>query len=349
MQYLYQFYKLPRNLLLVAVILFTAQAKANVTCKGNFVNPITDICWSCLMPISIGNLGIGENRINPKQRDIKNPESAFCSCTKGTPPVLIPGLAIGFWEPVRLVDVTRTPYCMTNLGGFQLGKTDVTRISSYGRGYNKRSNHNSFYHLHYYVYPLIYWLELLTDFACLEASTFDVAYMSEFDISWNDPQMQSFLNPDAKLFSHPIAQAACALDCASSTFATALDGMHWCAGCQGNMYPLSGANADHVGGVQNSALLTTRILSKLHRLGFAEVTSTTDASINGSICRKHKSITIKKSQYKLQMVNPKSSADSIGCWPLGLSDLAYSTFKEYPYDGQDWGYLIWRKRNCCLF
>ncbi|WP_234000704.1 TraU family protein, partial [Erythrobacter sp. HI0019] len=25
-------------------------------CTGSFVNPITDICWSCLFPISIGGL-----------------------------------------------------------------------------------------------------------------------------------------------------------------------------------------------------------------------------------------------------------------------------------------------------
>ena len=25
-------------------------------CTGSFVNPITDICWSCLFPISIGRL-----------------------------------------------------------------------------------------------------------------------------------------------------------------------------------------------------------------------------------------------------------------------------------------------------
>jgi conjugal transfer pilus assembly protein TraU len=48
------------------------------------------------------------------------------------------------------------------------------------------------------------------------------------------------------------------------------------------------------------------------------------------------------------MVNPKSSSDGLGCWPLGLSDMLYSSFKEYPYDGQDWGYLIWRKTNCCF-
>ncbi|WP_341761892.1 TraU family protein [Candidatus Tisiphia endosymbiont of Thecophora atra] len=29
---------------------------ASITCQGHFVNPITDICWSCILPISIGNL-----------------------------------------------------------------------------------------------------------------------------------------------------------------------------------------------------------------------------------------------------------------------------------------------------
>jgi conjugal transfer pilus assembly protein TraU len=113
------------------------------------------------------------------------------------------------------------------------------------------------------------------------------------------------------------------------------------------MYPLSGANADHIGGVQNSSLLTTRIISKMHRLGLAQETSTNDPTINGKLCRKNRAFKIKKSQYKLQMVNPKSTSGQIGCWPLGLSDMMYSPLKEYPYDGQDFGYLIWRKKNCC--
>jgi conjugal transfer pilus assembly protein TraU len=239
---------------------------------------------------------------------------------------------------------------MVNLGGVSLG-SDNKKISSYSRGYNKRTNHNSFYHLHYYIYPLIYWLELLTDFICLEQSTFDVAYMSEFDITWNDPKLQSLLNPESLLFGNPLAQAACSLDCASSTANIPIDSMFWCAGCLGNMYPFSGANADHVGGVQNSSLLSMRIIAKMHRMGLAQETSTTDSSINGKICRNSKLLKVKKSQYKLQLVNPKSSASAsdIGCWPIGMSDMAYSAFKEYPYDGQDWGYLVWRKKNCCLF
>jgi conjugal transfer pilus assembly protein TraU len=330
--------------ILLQVTLLPLSASASITCKGRFVNPITDVCWSCLMPISIGDFSIGKG-VAPSKRDTKNPKSPVCLCNKNNVPM--PGLTIGFWEPVRLVDITRTPYCMTNLGGISLG-SDNRKISSYNTRSKSRTAHNSFYHVHYYVYPLIYWLELITDFLCLEPSTFDVAYMSEFDVTWNDSKLQSLLNPEAILFGNPIAQSACALDCGASTMDTPLDSMFWCAGCLGNMYPFSGANADHIGGVQNSSLLTARIIAKMHRVGLAQETSTSDASINGKICRKNRALTIKKSQYKLQMVYPRPSSGAVGCWPLGLSDMMYSSFKEYPYDGEDWGYLIWRKRNCCF-
>ena len=323
-------------------------ASASITCKGHFVNPITDICWSCILPVSIGQFSIGAGG-SPKKRDTTNPSSPVCMCRKLGLPVPIPGISIGFWEPVRLVDITRTPYCMVNLGGIELG-SDTKKVSSYNRSYDNQHKHDSFYHVHYYIYPLIYWLELITDFICLEENTFDVAYMSEFDVTWNDEKIQSLLNPEGLLFGNPLAQAACALDCASSTVDMPKDSMFWCAGCWGNMYPFSGANADHVGGVQSSSLLTTRIIAKMHRVGLAQETSThenTEVTGGGKLCRKSRALKIKKSQYKLQMVNPKSTSDEIGCWPLGLTDMMYSRFKEYPYDGQDWGYLIWRKRNCC--
>lgn len=332
-------------IVLIITIIIPISASASITCKGHFVNPITDICWSCLMPISIGGFSIGKG-MSPKKRDRANPKSPICLCNKEGVP--LPGISIGFWEPARLVDVTRTPYCMVNLGGIEFGSGQAQKISAHKRGYGKRKTHQSFYHVHYYIYPLIYWLELLTDFLCLEAGTVDIAYMSEFDITWNDPKLQSLLNPEAILFGNPIAQVSCSLDCAASTIDMPLEPMFWCAGCWGNIYPLSGANADHIGGVQNSSLLTYRIINKMHRLGLAESTATTDASINGEICRKHKAFKIKKKQYKLQMVNPKSTKGDIGCWPLGLSDMLYAALKEYPYDGQDWGYLIWRKKNCCF-
>ena len=330
--------------IMILTIISPSTTMGSITCHGHFVNPVTDICWSCILPISIGGMSMGKG-MAPRKRDSKNPSSPLCVCNrKGVP---VPGVSIGFWEPVRLVDVTRTPYCMVNLGGIAFG-TDNKKITATSRRYGKRGTQSSFYHVHYYVYPLIYWLELITDFACLEESTFDVAYMSEFDISWNDPKMQSLLNPEAALFANPLSQAVCGLDCASSTIDMPIDSMFWCAGCLGNMYPFSGTNSDHIGGVQTSSLLTYRILAKMHRIGLAKATSTSDGSINGPICDKRTALKIKKSQYKLQMVNPKSSSDGIGCWPIGANSMLYDAFKEYPYDGEDWGYLVWRKKNCCL-
>jgi conjugal transfer pilus assembly protein TraU len=150
---------------LIIAIIMPISASASITCKGHFVNPVTDICWSCIMPISIGRvINIGKG-MSPAKRDRANPKSALCLCTKAN--ILTPGLSIGFWEPARLVDITRTPYCMVNLGGIEFGN-DKRKISSSERGYNRRNTHTSFYHVHYYIYPLIYWLELLTDFLCLE-------------------------------------------------------------------------------------------------------------------------------------------------------------------------------------
>lgn len=331
---------------LLLVLLAPFQASAN-TCKGRFVNPITDICWSCLLPISIGPLRVGAG-VEPKKRDTRNPSSPLCACNIGKSPIPVPGISLGFWEPVRMIDITRTPYCMTSIGGLQLGSVDHSKVSSYNRSYGKKISHNSFYHLHYYIYPLVYWLELITDLACLERSSFDLAYLSELDPAWNDHKLQTLLNPESFLFGNPEAQAACSIDCVAATVDKPKDELFWCSGCWGNLYPFSGANADHIGGVQSSSLYASRIIAKMHRIGAAYETSTNDSSINGKICRKSISLRPKKSQYKLQMVYPRPTTD-IGCWPLGLSDIAYSAFREYPYDGQDWSYLVWQKKNCCAF
>ena len=39
---------------LLGGVLGSVPAKADALCEGNFVNPITDICWDCLFPMTIG-------------------------------------------------------------------------------------------------------------------------------------------------------------------------------------------------------------------------------------------------------------------------------------------------------
>ncbi|STO91488.1 conjugal transfer pilus assembly protein TraU [Fluoribacter dumoffii] len=126
-------------------------------CKGHFVNPITDICWDCLFPLTIGSSEV----VKSQYPDTKNPGSPVCSCPNK---LQLLGVTIGYWEPFALVDVTRKPYCMVNLGvqlhikdqglgGSQMPDTD-------GRG--------AFYYVHWYKYPLMYWLQVLTSIGCME-------------------------------------------------------------------------------------------------------------------------------------------------------------------------------------
>ena len=74
--------------LLFLVATTMATTASTQTCTGKFANPITDICWSCVMPISIGAIPVA----TLGQEDIENPASPICIC----PPFRI-GLTIGLW------------------------------------------------------------------------------------------------------------------------------------------------------------------------------------------------------------------------------------------------------------
>lgn len=321
------------------LLLFCVPVQAN--CVGRFVNPITDICWSCIFPITIGGM-----RVSASGEDTENPRTPICRCPMTIPPYIRVGFPISFWEPVRLVDVTRTPYCLVSLGGISLMDRGIQGRGSVSNNSGNRMRH-SFYHVHWYIYPLIYWLELLTDFICIEKASFDVAYITELDPLWNDDETAFILNPEAVLFGNPIAQAACATDCVTASAGFSHDFLFWCAGCQGSLYPFTGTISDHVGGVQGSLLATERMIAKLHREGLLWGYVGSDA-----LCDKYPMPIIRKSQYKTQMVYPIPSTTtthvSKGCHPLGRSEALWATGKEYPYQGEDFGYLIWRKRSCCL-
>lgn len=329
-QFLYCFYSKVNLLRLSAVLCLIYLAPiANAKCTGKFVNPITDVCWDCIFPISIGNAKIFSSG-NP---DTKNPSMPICAC--GTPVPRI-GLAAGFWEPVRLVDVTKTPFCFPNLGGMQInpgmkvGQGSVSSTSAHG---------NASWHLHWYVYPLLYWLELLLDFVCLENSSFDLAYMTELDPMWLDDSLTFIINPEAALFGNPIAQAACSADCAASSTGAPMDSLFWCAGCQGSMYPLTGNIREHQSSIQSGLLAAERFTFKLHREMIEWGTSGSKA-----LCGKYPMPVMNKSQYRSQLTVPVPSK----CSQFGKSTIFYDSGKEIPVIGENFGFLIWRKRNCCV-
>ena len=111
--------------------------------------------------------------------DPPNPGNILCACPTTIPPFVRIGISIGFWEPARLVDVTKRPYCFVNLGGLELdagiGTGQIKAKSSGGQ------SHNANWHLHWYVYPVYAMLELFADSVCMSNSSFDIAYITELD------------------------------------------------------------------------------------------------------------------------------------------------------------------------
>jgi hypothetical protein len=78
---------------------------------------MTDICWSCLFPISIGPVKVSGGG----REDTENPHQIPCVCPRA--PYF--GIPVGFWEPARLVDVTRIPFCMVSMGGVKMGNSFI--------------------------------------------------------------------------------------------------------------------------------------------------------------------------------------------------------------------------------
>jgi len=333
----------PLLVLLAGLLAFAAwtpaQADADINltrhCTGRFLNPITGPCWDCMFPLSVGGVPI----FRGTRADAPNPSSPICFC--GTPVPRV-GLEVGYWEPYRLMDVTQKPFCFVNLGGLSISpgigfgqKTSVQ--NSDGRG------DRTAYHVHYYVYPLLAWLEILTDFTCMEQGAFDVAYITEFDPLWNNDDLAAIINPEVFLFANPVAQLACAADCVAAT-ATGrpIQQMFWCAGCQGSLYPMTGQVTGEYGPLPGALQVAERFTAKMHRELLAMGTR---GAL--SLCAPIPQPTMDKLQYRYQEVYPVAHKGPLACNAIGKSTVPYEALKVYPVKGEDIGFLVWRKRNCC--
>lgn len=317
----------------------TAGAAGAASCTGRFPNPITDICWSCILPLSIGSARIGNLG---DQEDIDNPASPLCSC--GVNPVI--GLSIGFWEPARHVEVVRKPFCLASLGGIDLDPgipapeaARFTRPEGDGDG-------GAFYQAHFYVNPVLHYLEAVTDFPCLERGSFDLAYLTEVDPLWGDDELTLILNPEAALFANPVGIAACAADCVAASLGLGVRELFWCAGCQGSVYPMNGHVPYHLGGVRTAALLAQRLTAKMHR----ELVAWGWHGQRG-LCGPYFEPVMDKTAYKTQLTFPVANTSKEAgkcCQPLGRTTITWGAGKEYPVRGEDFAFLLFRKRNCCV-
>jgi len=58
-----------------------------------------------------------------------------------------------------------------------------------------------------------------------------------------------------------------------------------------------------------------------------------------------------KQAYKAELTYPiPATEQDLGrcCQPLGRSTIVWGAGKEYPVRGEDFSFLLFRKRNCCV-
>ena len=262
---------------------------------------ISDICWSCLFPIRAAGAALGGGNIPSIATDQK-----FCFCTD---PMGIPqlGMTVGLWNPARLIEVVRNPWCSPALGGHTFSASKVRLMATTGKG-DFDASEMSFFNYHYFAFPLTILLDLFWDDRCNADGyrDFDLLYVSELDPTWNSDLLAFFTSPETALFANPAAIAACVADAAAAATGNPLDALFWCAGAWGHLYPLSGISPTSYGtDPRITSLLATRATASLHRRGLAWKTSGNDALCGGMIYP-----FMPKSQYRLSMFYPVAETES---------------------------------------
>lgn len=311
-----------------AIVFCVAASFGNSSCTGSMINPM-DLCWDCMYPITIGNTTVMSSSLP----DTPNPSNTLCSC--GTFPNVSFGMTVGFWEPFALTDVTRTPFCMVNLGGVQLPIKAPWAVQG-DETTAQPTDATAYFNVHVYRYPLFSWLKFFS--GCSTAQPFSVQYMSELDPPWSDDKLAAILHPETASFANPAAQTACLASAISANTGLPNDSLYWCAGSQGAIYPLTGSVAYHQDGYSTGVLLTERAGFLMHQQGQWLTSDGTSA-----LCGAYDSPILRPSQYRYQPLYPSNQS----CEPFGRSTQDFASGLEQPNSLENYAYVIWQKVNCC--
>ena len=297
---------------------------------GNFTKVLFDTCYSCMFPMYIGGIGIGEAPVADGSPKVREP---LCAC--GTPFPRI-GVPIGYWDPNRFVETVKKPWCFPLLG-LEL----PVKIGASQRGARSYGRHRTFFQAHYYVYPIFYILEIFTDFICMSNSSYDISYITEVDPLWDDDELAFWINPEALLFANPAAQLACVADSVAANANTPNTSLFWCKGSWGMVYPLSG-NVAQQNLVEDSASVAANMLFKMSRQALL-----LNGAGRSALCGKHYQPIWNKNSFRMQLMLPQSNKE---CTVIGKDAIFWSSYKNLPGKGVDQlGYLIFQKRDCCMF
>lgn len=328
---------------LVACLLLSVSSFANAVvpaiCTGQFFNPISDLDWNYIFPITVFGVEMtnGLNQ-NPALMRMMPP---VCLCpsvlTLGFP---TPGIGMTWWEPTYMVETENRPGCLSSLGGIQVlqNYSMLGSEKSSGEGLEKRQANRM--QVHWMTYPVFQVMDMFTQVTCKNPSGIDMVYMTEIDPLWQSDTWSAIFTPEAAIFANPIANAACAVDAVASTLGQTLDPLFWCAGAWGNTYPLAG-NTSHSGrDFAENNLITAKFIARFSRMGLLFQTIGPTA-----ICFSHPNPIVVKSQYRFNQTAPiprRGKAVVFGdSADLQVPPIANMPTREYTNN------MIWQGKQCC--
>ena len=327
-----------KKIIISIFLLFSFTQKAKALCAANpsqQIVTITSLCYACMFPLRIAGVTATPGIMPDPLGSVGSP---ICTCPMPPPIFIRIGIPVSFFEPSRMIDVVKDPFCFESLG-FGIPSSYGLLSGFKGAGEADNSKH-SFFQAHYMIYPVYSILELMTDFICLEMTGVDVGYMTEVDPLWQDDMLTALIQPEALLFANPISNFACMADSAASQVFMPLDLLFWCKGSWGNAYPMTGrvVSGNYIEAAASSA---GSLLYKLHR----ELMAWGSWGQLG-LCGYYPAPIWRKSAYRLQLIAPIPHPMAT---TIGQSSFMWGAGKNIPGVSTNFGFMLFKKRECCAF
>ncbi len=327
---------MPRTVLLIC-LLVAAVPTVQAQCVSSFLNPISGLNWRCAFPMNLGGLiAFGQEADNPDA--YTKVGFPICTCLRQGGSTLI-GVNVAFWEPARLIETVKDPYCFPSLG---VGLPNPKPGSLGGEANERRTN--NFVQAHYYVFPVWAMLKMFVDVPCLAGNKvdgsgqdLDLAMITEVLPTWNNDLMAFLINPEALLFANPASVLSCMADAAAATKGMPLNELFWCMGGWPTVYPVAGSVPSTTQLVGNTTA-AGRLLYQAGRAGLL-----LDHGIDS--CGAIRTLIWRKRNYRFHFAQPVKGGQ---CLSFGTPPALWEHFKNKPVDGDNFSFVLFRRVQCCV-
>lgn len=276
----------------------------------------------------------------------------ICKCEIENANQWLAGFKTTIVEPIGFVESSNIPWHFVGLDV----KSDKSLTRKQGISRDDKSE-ATFRHAHFVIFPILgYTLGLVQDFFCFErANIFNMAYLSEV-IPTHNNDVLALIEETGKLaskiwFANPVAEIACAADCASSTVGYPINSLYWCDGCRGSVSAGdTGFNKSGGKPYEDSESIIFRLINRMHLYGGMLKTKESTfaynpggANLKSSLCGARYFPVIIKDQYYLQLAKGDKSWDAKNFGALRF----HYDFKSEPKDEDAVFFWLWRERDFC--